>query len=336
MNGCTNMNLKNKDFLKIIDYSSQEINYLIDLAIEYKNKKNKRIPHREFEEYNVALIFEKSSTRTRCSFEVAAHDLGMGSTYIDSHNSHLGLKESIEDTAKVLAGIYDGICYRGFGQEIIEEIAKHATVPVWNGLTDQAHPTQILADLMTMKEKFGRLQGLKIVYLGDARFNIGNSLLVGAAKMGMDFTVAAPKDFFQKQQLIKKCKKIAEQTGAKISFEENVKKAVIDADVLYTDVWVSMGEPEELWTPRIEQLAHCQVNQELINLADPDAIFMHCLPAFHDLKTATAREINLKIGIQEMEVTDQVFRSKQSLVFKQAENRMHTIKAIMAATINKY
>ncbi|NLM19621.1 MAG: ornithine carbamoyltransferase [Clostridiaceae bacterium] len=329
------MNLKNRDFLQIMDFTPDEIKYLLRLALEYKIKKQKRIPHREFEEYNIALIFEKSSTRTRCSFEVAAHDLGMGSTYINSNNSHLGVKESIADTARILSGIYDGICYRGYEQKIVDELAEHALVPVWNGLTNEAHPTQILADFMTIKEKFGHLKGVKMVYLGDAHYNIGNSLLVGAAKMGMDFTIAAPKEFYPTPELIAKCQIIAEQTGAKLRFEEDIQKAAVNADVLYTDVWVSMGEPEEFWIPRIKQLAHCQVNQELMALANEDAIFMHCLPAFHNLETTTAREINLKTGIEEMEVTDDVFNGEQSYVYQQAENRMHTIKAVMAATINK-
>lgn len=328
------MKLKNRDFLKVMDFTPAEIKYLIESAMDYKKKKQERIAHKEFDQYNVALIFEKSSTRTRCSFEVAAHDLGMGSTYINSDNSHLGAKESIADTARILSTIYDGICYRGYSQEIIDELALNSKVPVWNGLTNEAHPTQILADFMTIKEKFGKLKGLKMVYLGDAHYNIGNSLLVGTAKMGMDFTIAAPKEFYPTPELIKQCQAIAEQTGAKLSFEEDIEKAASNADILYTDVWVSMGEPEEFWIPRIHKLAHCQVNKELMALANPNAIFMHCLPAFHDLNTSTAREINLKTGIDQMEVTDEVFQSEQSVVYDQAENRMHTIKAIMAATLN--
>ncbi len=327
------MNLKNKDFLKLLDYTPEEISYLIDLAADLKAKKKAGIPHRVCEGKNIALIFEKTSTRTRCSFEVAAHDLGMGTTYLDPTGSQIGKKESIGDTARVLAGIYDGIEYRGYGQAIVEDLAKYSSVPVWNGLTNEFHPTQILADLLTIKEHFGTLKGIKFVYMGDARYNMGNSLMVGCAKMGMDFTACAPQKYFPDQALIDECLKIAAETGATLRFCEDVAEGVSGADVIYTDVWVSMGEPAEVWAERIAELSPYQVNAKLMSMASPRAIFMHCLPAFHDKKTAIGKEMGDKFGIDAMEVTDEVFESKQTVVFQEAENRMHTIKAVMAATL---
>ncbi len=327
------MNLKNRHFLKLLDYTPAEMEYLLDLAAELKEKKKKGVPHRLCEGKNIALIFEKTSTRTRCSFEVAAYDLGMGVTYLDPSGSQIGKKESIADTARVLGRMYDGIEYRGFGQEIVEELAKHAGVPVWNGLTNEFHPTQILADFLTIREHFGKLKGIKMVYLGDARYNMGNSLMVGAAKMGLHFVAAAPKAYWPDQKLIDECQRIAAETGATIAFEEDPKKAVEGADVLYTDVWVSMGEPAEVWEERIKALSPYQINGDLMKIAGENAVFMHCLPAFHDLKTTVGKEISEKFGIDEMEVTDEVFESKQSIVFDEAENRMHTIKAVMAATL---
>ena len=327
------MNLKNRHFLKLLDYTPAEMEYLLDLAADLKEKKKKGIPHRLCEGKNIALIFEKTSTRTRCSFEVAAYDLGMGVTYLDPTGSQIGKKESIADTARVLGRMYDGIEYRGFGQEIVEELAKHAGVPVWNGLTNEFHPTQILADFLTIREHFGKLKGIKMVYLGDARYNMGNSLMVGAAKMGLHFVAAAPKAYWPDAKLIAECEKIAAETGATLSFEEDPKKAVEGADVLYTDVWVSMGEPAEVWEERIKALSPYQVNGELMKIAGEKAVFMHCPPAFHDLKTTVGKEISEKFGINEMEVTDEVFESTQSIVFDEAENRMHTIKAVMAATL---
>ncbi len=327
------MNLKNRDFLKLLDYTPEEISYLVDLAADFKAKKKAGIPHKICDGKNIALIFEKTSTRTRCSFEVAARDLGMGTTYLDPTGSQIGKKESIVDTARVLSGIYDGIEYRGFGQNIVEDLAKYSSVPVWNGLTNEFHPTQILADLLTIKEKFGRLKGIKFVYMGDARYNMGNSLMVGCAKMGMDFTACAPAKYFPDQALIDECQKIAAETGATLRFCENVTEGVSGADVIYTDVWVSMGEPIEVWAERIEELSPYQVNAELMALASPNAVFMHCLPAFHDHKTTIGREMGEKFERDAMEVTDQVFEGPQSVVFQEAENRMHTIKAVMAATL---
>ena len=327
------MNLKNRDFLKLLDYTPEEISYLIDLAADFKAKKKAGIPHKICDGKNIALIFEKTSTRTRCSFEVAARDLGMGTTYLDPTGSQIGKKESIADTARVLAGIYDGIEYRGFGQSIVEDLAKYSSVPVWNGLTNEFHPTQILADLLTIKEKFGTLKGIKFVYMGDARYNMGNSLMVGCAKMGMDFTACAPKKYFPDQALIDECQKIAAETGATLRFCEDVTEGVSGANVIYTDVWVSMGEPMEVWAERIAELSPYQVNAKLMSMASPDAIFMHCLPAFHDQKTTIGREMGEKFERDAMEVTDEVFESAQSVVFQEAENRMHTIKAVMAATL---
>ena len=327
------MNLKGRHFLKLLDFSTEEIEYLLDFAAELKEKKKQGILTDTLKGKNVALIFEKTSTRTRCSFEVAAHDLGLGTTYLDPSGSQIGKKESIADTARVLGHIYDGIEYRGYGQEIVEELAKYAGVPVWNGLTNEFHPTQILADMLTIREHFGYLEGIRFVYMGDARYNMGNSLMVGCAKLGLSFTACAPKAYWPSQELVNTCKEIAKTTGAKICLEEDVKKAVSGAQVIYTDVWVSMGEPEEVWSSRIAQLSPYQVNSRVMELAGPDAVFMHCLPAFHDEKTGIGSEIAKKYGIPEMEVTDEVFESAQSIVFDEAENRMHTIKAVMAATL---
>ncbi len=327
------MNLKNKSFLKLLDFSSEEINYLLDLAADLKDKKKKGIPHRLCEGKSIALIFEKTSTRTRCAFEVAAADLGMHPTYLDPSGSQIGKKESIADTARVLGRMYDGIEYRGFGQEIVEELSKYAGVPVWNGLTNEFHPTQILADFLTIKEHFGDLKGKKLVYMGDARYNMGNSLMVGCAKMGMHFVACAPKKYFPSAELTDECKKVAEKTGAILEFIEDPMEATKGADVIYTDVWVSMGEPDSVWAERIEELTPYRVTKALMDNAGAQCRFMHCLPAFHDLKTGIGSEIHQKFGIDCMEVTDEVFESEASIVFDEAENRMHTIKAVMAATL---
>lgn len=327
------MNLKGRDFLKLLDYSPKEIEFLLGLAADLKAKKKQGVPHRLCEGKNVALIFEKTSTRTRCSFEVAAHDLGMGSTYLDPSGSQIGKKESIADTARVLSGMFDGIEYRGFGQETVEELAKYASVPVWNGLTDEYHPTQILADFLTISEHYGHLKGINFVYMGDARFNMGKSLMVGCAKMGVNFTVCAPKKYFPDKKLIEQCNELAKESGAVLNFTESTDEALNGADVVYTDVWVSMGEPVEVWEERINALAPYQVNAGLMKKAKPTAIFMHCLPAYHDHKTAVGKEMGEKFFRDAMEVTDEVFESKQSVVFEEAENRMHTIKAVMAATL---
>ncbi len=327
------MNLKGKNFLKLLDFSSEEIAYLIDSAMELKKLKKQGVPHKYHEGKNIALIFEKTSTRTRCSFEVAAYDLGMGVTYLDPTGSQIGKKESIHDTAKVLGRIYDGIEYRGYGQEIVEELGKYAGVPVWNGLTNEFHPTQILADFMTIKEKFGSLKGIKLCYMGDSRYNMGNSLMVGCAKMGMEFVACCPKKYFPNKELIDKCQEIAKTTGAKLSFDEDPQSACKNADVIYTDVWVSMGEPMEVWEERIKELSPYQVNKKLMSYAKESAVFMHCLPAFHDLKTTIGKEMGEKFNVKEMEVTDEVFMSSQSIVFDEAENRMHTIKAVINATL---
>ena len=325
--------LKGKDFLKLLDFTPAEIEKLIDTAIDYKQKKKNGVFHDDYKGKNVALIFEKTSTRTRCSFEVAAHDLGMHVTYLDPTGSQIGKKESIADTARVLSSIYDGIEYRGYGQEIVEELAKYSKVPVWNGLTNEFHPTQILADFMTIKEQFGYLKGIKLVYMGDARYNMGNSLMVGCAKMGMEFVACAPKKYFPNSELISTCEQIAKETGAKLSFIESVDEAVKNANVIYTDVWVSMGEPDSVWEERINELTPYRVTTSVMEKADKNAVFMHCLPAFHDLKTTVGKEINKKFNITEMEVTNEVFESERSIVFKEAENRMHTIKAVMASTL---
>ena len=327
------MNLKGKDFLKLLDFTPEEIQGLLDLAAELKAKKKAGEVHDICRGKNVALIFEKTSTRTRCSFEVAAHDLGMGTTYLDPSGSQIGKKESIADTARVLSRMYDGIEYRGYGQEIVEQLAEYASVPVWNGLTNEFHHTQILADFLTIREHFGELKGKKLVYMGDARYNMGNSLMVGCAKMGLHFTACAPRAYFPEQALIEECEKIAAQTGATLTFEEDPIKATRGADVIYTDVWVSMGEPVEVWQERIEALSPYQVNRTLMDNAGPQCRFMHCLPAYHDLKTAVGKEMGERFGRDAMEVTDEVFESEQSIVFDEAENRMHTIKAVMAATL---
>ena len=327
------MNLKGKDLLKLLDYTPEEIGYLIDLAGELKAKKKAGIPHRMHEGKNIALLFEKDSTRTRCAFEVAAADLGMSATYLGPTGSQMGKKESIADTARVLAGMYDGIEYRGYAQTIVEDLAKYSKVPVWNGLTNEFHPTQILADFLTIKEKFGRLRGINFVYMGDARYNMGNSLMVGCAKMGLNFTACAPEKYFPDKVLIAECEAIAKETGATLKFETDPIKATAGADVIYTDVWVSMGEPAEVWKSRIEELSPYAVTSAIMNNAAKGAVFMHCLPAFHDLNTVIGKEIGEKFGISSIEVTDEVFESEASVVFDEAENRMHTIKAVMAATL---
>lgn len=327
------MNLKGKSFLKLLDFTSEEIGGLISLAEDLKEKKKKGIAHDSFKGKNIALIFEKTSTRTRCSFEVAAFDLGMHCTYLDPSGSQIGKKESIADTARVLGRMYDGIEYRGYGQEIAEELARYAGVPVWNGLTNEFHPTQILADFLTIKEHFGRLSGLKLVYMGDARFNMGNSLMIGCAKMGLHFVACAPKEYFPKASLVEKAREIAKKTGAVIELITDPDTAVKNADVLYTDVWVSMGEPYEVWEERIKALSPYQVNMPLMEKAGEKAVFMHCLPAFHDNKTGIGKEMCERFNRDSMEVTDEVFESSRSLVFDEAENRMHTIKAVMAATL---
>ena len=327
------VNLKGRNFLTLRDCSAEEIEYLLDLAAKLKKMKKDGVTDKCLEGKNVALIFEKTSTRTRCSFEVAAHDLGMGTTYLDPKGSQIGKKESIADTARVLGSMFEGIEYRGFGQEIVEELAKYAGVPVWNGLTNEYHPTQMLADMLTIREKLGRLKGVKLVYMGDARYNMGNSWMIACAKMGMNFTACAPKEYWPDKELIKACEEYAAVSGATLTFEEDPVKATKDADVLYTDVWVSMGEPDEVWAERIKALTPYRITMELVKNASDSVIFMHCLPAFHDLKTTVGREIYEKFGLTEMEVTDEVFESEYSVVFDEAENRMHTIKAVMAATL---
>ena len=326
------MNLQGRDFLTLLDYTPEEIGYLLDLAAELKSKKKAGIAHDVLRGKNVALIFEKTSTRTRCAFEVAAHDLGMGSTYLAPTGSQIGKKESIADTAQVLSGMFEGIEYRGFGQEIVQELAQYADVPVWNGLTNEFHPTQILADFLTLREQFGDLKGLKFVYMGDARYNMGNSLMIGCAKMGLHFVACAPKAYWPDKALVARCLALAAQSGGSVTLSENT-DAVSGADAVYTDVWVSMGEPVEVWAERIEALAPYQVNAQLMAKAKPTAVFMHCLPAYHDHKTAIGKEMGEKFGRAEMEVTDEVFSGPQSIVFREAENRMHTIKAVMAATL---
>ena len=327
------MNLKGRDFLKLLDFTSEEILYLVDYAAELKAKKKQGIPVDFLKGKNIALIFEKTSTRTRCAFEVAAHDLGMQTTYLDPSGSQIGKKESIADTARVLSRMFDGIEYRGFGQEIVEKLAEYSSVPVWNGLTDEFHPTQMIADLLTIKEHFGRLEGIKLTYMGDARFNMGNSLMVACAKMGMHFVACTNKKYFPEDALVAECKKVAESTGATITLTEDVTEATTGADVIYTDVWVSMGEPTEVWEERIRDLTPYQVNKKAMENAGKNSIFMHCLPAYHDLETKVGREVYEKFGMTELEVTNEVFESEQSVVFDEAENRMHTIKAVMAATL---
>ena len=329
------MNLEGRNFLTLKDYTEEEITYLLDLAAELKEKKKKGILVDTLKGKNVALIFEKTSTRTRCAFEVAAHDLGMGSTYLDPSGSQIGKKESIADTARVLGRMYDGIEYRGFGQEIVEELAHYAGVPVWNGLTNEDHPTQMLADLLTIREHLGRLKGVKLVYMGDARYNMGNSLMIACAKMGMHFTACAPKKYFPDPALVKECEAFAAESGGTITLTEDVAEAVKGADVIDTDVWVSMGEPDEVWEERIRELSPYKVTKEVMDGAGPQAIFLHCLPSFHDLKTKIGKEMGERFHVSELEVTDEVFESSQSVVFDEAENRMHTIKAVMLATLGE-
>ena len=327
------MSLKGKDFLKLLDYTPEEIEELLDLSDDLKAKKKAGIPHRVHEGKNVALIFEKTSTRTRCAFEVAAMDLGMGCTYLGPSGSQIGHKESIADTARVLASMYDGIEYRGYGQDIVEELAEYADVPVWNGLTDDYHPTQILADMMTIREHFGYLKGIRLVFMGDCSFNMGRSLMVGCAKLGLHFIACGPEGYFPAEDLTQECRRIAEETGGKVEFMTDPKEAVKNADVVYTDVWVSMGEPEEVWQERITLLRPYQVNAELMKYAGENCIFMHCLPAFHDWKTKVGNNMGRKYGMKALEVTDDVFEGPNSLVFQEAENRLHTIKAVMMATL---
>ena len=327
------MKLTGRNFLKLLDFSREEIEYLIDYAAELKKEKKSGIEHKLCEGKNIALIFEKTSTRTRCAFEVAAHDLGMNATYLDPAASQIGKKESIADTARVLGRMFDGIEYRGYGQEIVETLASCAGVPVWNGLTNEFHPTQILADFLTIKEHFGSLEGKKLVYMGDARYNMGNSLMVGCAKTGMSFTACAPEKYFPDKKLISTCKKIAEESGARLEFDEDPIEATKNADVIYTDVWVSMGESDSVWEERIRDLTPYRVTDELLENAGEQCVFMHCLPAFHDTETVIGKQIYEKYGLTHMEVTDSVFSGKASLVFDEAENRMHTIKAVMAATL---
>ena len=327
------MNLKGKSFLTLLDFSPEEIAGLLDLAAALKAKKKAGVPHADFAGKNIALIFEKTSTRTRCSFEVAAHDLGMGVTYLDPTGSQIGKKESIADTARVLGRMYDGIEYRGYGQQIVETLARYAGVPVWNGLTNEFHPTQILADFLTIREKFGKLAGVKLVYMGDARYNMGNSLMIVCSKLGLHFTACTNRNYFPDAALVAECEAWAKESGGSVTLTESVEEGCRGADVIYTDVWVSMGEPEEVWEERISALLPYQVNAKAMEYAGPEAVFMHCLPAFHDLNTGIGRQIHEKYGLDAMEVTDEVFESAQSVVFDEAENRMHTIKAVMAATL---
>ena len=327
------INLKGRNFLTLLDYTPEEIRYLLDLSHELKEKKKNGIPHRYLEGKNIVLLFEKTSTRTRCAFEVAGLDLGMGVTYLDPGSSQMGKKESIADTAKVLGRMYDGIEYRGYAQEIVEELANNAGVPVWNGLTTEFHPTQMLADVMTVEENFGHLKGIKLVFMGDARNNVSNSLMVVCAKMGMHFVSCGPRDLWPDEDLVNKCKEIAKETGSVIEMTEDVMEASSNADVIYTDVWVSMGEPDDVWNERIKLLSPYQVNMKVMNNANDNAIFLHCLPSFHDLNTTIGKDIYEKFGLKEMEVTDEVFSSSKSKVFDEAENRLHTIKAVVYATM---
>jgi len=329
------MNLKGRNFLTLKDYTPEEITYLLDLAAELKEKKKQGIPVDTLRGKNVALIFEKTSTRTRCSFEVAAHDLGMGTTYLDPKSSQIGKKESIADTARVLGRMFEGIEYRGYGQEIVEELAKYAGVPVWNGLTNEYHPTQMLADLLTIREHLGELKGKKLVYMGDARYNMGNSLMIACAKMGMHFTACTTKKYFPNEELVALCREYAAASGGTVTLTEDVMEGTKGADVIYTDVWVSMGEPDEVWTERIAELTPYKVTAEVMKNAGEQAIFLHCLPAFHDLKTQIGKEMGERFHLSELEVTDEVFESAQSKVFDEAENRMHTIKAVMLATLGE-
>ena len=327
------VNLKGRSFLKLLDFTTEEINYLLDLSVELKNKKKTGIKHDELKGKNIVLLFEKTSTRTRCAFEVAGNDLGMGVTYLDPNSSQMGHKESIEDTAKVLGRMYDGIEYRGFDQAIVEDLAKHSGVPVWNGLTTEFHPTQMLADILTIKENFKTIKNLKLVFMGDARNNVANSLMVVSAKLGINFVACGPKENMPDDKLVETCRNIAKENNCTVTLSDNVKEATKDADVIYTDIWVSMGEDKSIWEQRIKLLSPYQVNREVMANAKPSAIFLHCLPSFHDLNTSVAKDIFNKYGLKEMEVTDEVFRSKQSKVFEEAENRLHTIKAVMYATL---
>ncbi len=329
------MNLKGRNFLTLKDFTPEEIIYLLDLAADFKEKKKRGIPVDIHRGKNVALIFEKTSTRTRCAFEVAAHDLGMGTTYLDPSGSQIGKKESIADTARVLGRMYEGIEYRGHGQEIVEELAKYAGVPVWNGLTNEYHPTQMLADMLTIREHLGRLKGVKLTYMGDARYNMGNSLMIACAKLGLHFTACAPKKYFPSQELVSQCQEYAKDSQGSITLTEDVAEGTRGSDVIYTDVWVSMGEPDEVWEERIRQLSPYKVTAQVMRNGGNDAIFLHCLPAFHDLKTKIGRDMGQRFQIKDMEVTDEVFESPQSKVFDEAENRMHTIKAVMAATLGE-
>ena len=329
------MDLKGRSFLTLKDFTPEEILYLIDLAADLKEKKKNGVPIDYYKGKNIALIFEKNSTRTRCAFEVAAHDMGMGCTYLGQTGSQIGKKESIEDTARVLGRMFDGIEYRGYGQALVEDLAKYSGVPVWNGLTNEYHPTQMLADMLTIRENFGTLKGLKLVYMGDARYNMGNSLMVACSKLGMHFVACTTKEYFPNEELVETCKAYAAESGATITLTEDVKEGTKDADIIYTDVWVSMGEPDEVWEKRIQALSPYKVTKEVMENAGEKAIFLHCLPAFHDLKTTIGKEIGERFGITEMEVTDEVFESAQSKVFDEAENRMHTIKAVMVATLGE-
>ena len=327
------VNLRGKSYLKLLDFTPAEIRYLLDLSKDFKSMKRSGVPHKYLDGKNIVLLFEKTSTRTRCSFEVAGRDLGMGVTYLDPGSSQMGKKESIPDTARVLGRMYDGIEYRGYSQQLVEELAKYSGVPVWNGLTDQFHPTQMLADLLTIEEKLGRLKGINFTYMGDARNNMGNSLMVACAKMGLNFTACAPKALFPAQELVDTCRAIAAENSCTVTLTEDVKEGTANADVIYTDIWVSMGEPDEVWAERIKLLTPYQVNAAAMRNAKDTAIFMHCLPSFHDTRTTIGADIAKKFGIPEMEVTDEVFEGRQSVVFDEAENRMHTIKAVMYATL---
>ena len=327
------VNLRGRNFLKLLDYTPQEIRYLIDLAKDLKSLKRAGIAHDKLKGKNIVLLFEKTSTRTRCAFEVAGNDLGLGVTYLDAAGSQMGKKESIKDTARVLGRMYDGIEYRGYGQEIVETLAKYAGVPVWNGLTDEFHPTQMIADLLTIEEKFGHLKGLNFVYMGDARFNMGNSLMVACAKMGINFTACAPKEFFPAEDLVNTCKEIAAENDCSITLSEDVKNSTKNADIIYTDIWVSMGESESSWDERIKLMLPYQVNSAVMNNAPKGAIFMHCLPSYHDLNTTIGKKVCDKFGLDALEVTDEVFEGKQSVVFDEAENRLHSIKAVILATL---
>ncbi len=327
------MNLKGRDFLTLLDYTPEEIEYLINLAAELKDKKKKGIPVEVHKGKNIVLIFEKTSTRTRCSFEVAAHDLGINTTYLDPSSSQIGSKESIADTARVLERMYDGIEYRGFGQDIVNELAEKSAVPVWNGLTNEFHPTQLLADMLTIKEHLGKIKGVRFVYMGDARYNMGNSIMIACAKMGMHFTACTNKKYFPDPELVKMCEEFAAESGGSITLTEDVEEGTKDADIIYTDVWVSMGEPAEVWEERINDLTPYRVTMDVMKNAGEDSLFMHCLPAFHDLNTTTGQKIKEQYDLNEMEVTDEVFESKHSVVFDEAENRMHTIKAVIYATL---